>query len=531
MRRLLAAGLGFTAFHATVYAQPPGSAAPRSPVRISAARAADEPSVIVRAQAGGNLPLPPMGSPMPMPMPGGQPPMPMPMGAAPMQLGMPRPLGQGPSIREVNPQPGATLGPAVGMPAEMPHPTYVPSPYSMVPAPDLDAPLFGGSNSPRCGPGGCAPGVPTFGRLLAPYDGDPHRWWLSAEYLAWFTKSADFPALVTTSSPASAGILGNADTRVLLGNGTFGDTFHSGARFAVGRYFGCDQRWAIDGSVFFLDESSTTFRANSTEFPVLARPFTNLNQNIPFSELITSPGLSTGSATVTFNTELWGADLNIRRRLAGNACSRLDLIGGFKYVSLSEDLRIVESFTRTADSDMTIGVPEAVSGTVFDSFRTENHFYGGTVGLSGERRRGRWFTNLTGKVSMGTMEQQVIIDGGQTIALSNGTTATAVGGLLAVPGGNIGSFSRSRFAVVPEVGFNIGYQITPHCRFFVGYNFLYLSNVLRPGDQIDTDIDITRIPNFPVEGVTRLPIAKPTVPFRDRDFFAQGVNVGLQWRW
>ena len=34
-------------------------------------------------------------------------------------------------------------------------------------------------------------------------------------------------------------------------------------------------------------------------------------------------------------------------------------------------------------------------------------------------------------------------------------------------------------------------------RFFVGYNFLYIGNALRPEGLIDPDIDVARIPNFP----------------------------------
>ena len=71
----------------------------------------------------------------------------------------------------------------------------------------------------------------------------PGRWWTSGEYLMWWTQLAALPPLVTTSSPQFNGQLGVGDTRVLLG-GPFGDTFHSGARFAVGRWFGDGQvRW------------------------------------------------------------------------------------------------------------------------------------------------------------------------------------------------------------------------------------------------------------------------------------------------
>ncbi|QEL17228.1 BBP7 family outer membrane beta-barrel protein [Limnoglobus roseus] len=582
MRRLLATGFGFglAVSPSLVFAQQPGMTAPRSPVRIVAVRSTDDPTITARGQAGG-MPMPPMGSPM-SPVPMGSPiPMPMPGSGSssppPAQLGMPKPLGQGPSITEVpggrppqqpvpgmqgtpystpypyqyQPQPGypgATLGPASPVMPESPHPTtvYPQGGYGgSYPRPELDAPLFEGcyapgvqtwggyqmGGAPAPAPVAAAPAV-GYGQLLAPYGpGGMNRWWLSAEYLLWFTKSAEYPALLTTSSPAFGGIQGSGDTRTIFGNGSFGDTLHSGGRFGIGRYFGCDQRWAFDGSVFFLGTNNNSFTANSADYPVLARPFTNVNQNIPFSEVITSPGLSVGMAQIDSEISLWGAEANLRRRLAGTSCARLDLIGGFRYLDLREGVRVTETFMRTPDSPTSIGVPNAMSGTVFDSFRTVNQFYGATVGLSGELRRGRWFSNLTTKVSLGTVYQKAIIDGGQQIVFDTGAIGTASGGLLTAPGANIGTYTQNKFAVVPEVGFNLGYQVTPNCRFFVGYNFLYLSSALRPGDQIDTNLDITRIPNFPVPGVSQFPVVRPTVPLKDKDFFAQGVSFGLQWRW
>lgn len=532
MRRLLAAGLGFgfALSPLVVTAQQPAG---RSPVRLVGVRAADDGIVPARAQA----PLPPMGNPVPMPMPmgGTQPPMPMPMGSGtPAQLGMPKPLGQGPTIREApgTPMPvpmgGVTLGPAAVVPGETPHPTTTYPGGAYNPGVQLDAPLYDG-----CYPAPQATYTPpAYGQLLAPYGrGSAGRWWLSGEYLLWFTKAAEYPALLTTSSPAFAGIQGSGDTRTIFGNSSFGDTLHSGGRFAVGRYFGADQRWGLEGSAFFLATNRDSFTANSGDFPVLARPFFNVNQNIPFSEVITSPGLSTGGARIDTESALWGAEANVLRRLGCNPCSRLDLIGGFRYLDLREQVTVTESFVRTADSNTGIGVPTAAAGTVFDSFRTTNQFYGGTIGLTGERRRGRWFANLTTKVSLGTVYQTAEISGGQTITFTNGGIANYAGGLLTAPGANLGTFTQNKFAVVPEVGFKLGYQVTPYCRAFVGYNFLYLSSALRPGDQIDPNLDITRIPNFPVPGVSPFPVVRPSVPLKDKDFFAQGVSFGLQWRW
>ena len=55
---------------------------------------------------------------------------------------------------------------------------------------------------------------------------------------------------------------------------------------------------------------------------------------------------------------------------------------------------------------------------------------------------------------------------------------------------NSGSFTRNEFSVVPEIGINLGYNVTQNLRLFAGYNFLYWTNVLRVADQVDTTLNV-----------------------------------------
>ena len=166
---------------------------------------------------------------------------------------------------------------------------------------------------------------------------------------------------------------------------------------------------------------------------------------------------------------------------------------------------------------------------VFDSFETRNQFYGGQVGARAEYRRGPWFLDLRGMVALGNTRQSVTINGGQAVTDANGTTTLFTGGLLALPT-NIGRVTRDRFTVVPELTINVGWQVSPLMRIFVGYNFLFWSNVLRPGDQIDRVVDVTQIPNF---RTTAMPtgLARPGVPLEGTSFWAQGLNFGLELRY
>ena len=110
------------------------------------------------------------------------------------------------------------------------------------------------------------------------------------------------------------------------------------------------------------------------------------------------------------------------------------------------------------------------------------------------------------------------------------TTFSAPGGLLA-QSTNIGHHSNDKFAAVPELDLNIGYQINDHWRAFVGYSFLYASNVVRPGDQIDRRVNPNLIPVIGGGATTPTGPSNPMVTGAHSDFWAQGANVGLEFRY
>ena len=112
----------------------------------------------------------------------------------------------------------------------------------------------------------------------------------------------------------------------------------------------------------------------------------------------------------------------------------------------------------------------------------------------------------------------------------DGTRRVVAGGLLGLSS-NIGNSHKDHFSFVPEVGMNVGYQVNDNIRIFGGYNFLYWTGVMRPGDQIDRSLDVTKIPNFPVAGTPAMGQPRPTVPFRTSDFWAQGITVGIEFRY
>ena len=161
-----------------------------------------------------------------------------------------------------------------------------------------------------------------------------------------------------------------------------------------------------------------------------------------------------------------------------------------------------------------------------DKFSTRNRFYGAQLGIDGEYRWRNWIFSGRGKIGLGTTHETADINGSTLFTSQMGmTTVIPNSGLLAQPT-NVGRTKHSSFAAVPEVGLKIGYQFTEHLRVTVGYDFLYWSRVARPGQQIDTLVNTSQL--LGQGGATVVP-ANPARIFRDTDYWAQGINLGLEF--
>ena len=371
--------------------------------------------------------------------------------------------------------------------------------------------------------------------------------WARADYLLWWAKGMDIPPLVTAGS---TGILGDDDTTILYGGDQILDDARSGLRLTLGGWLDCNRRYGIEGDYWYLGEKSTRFLAESDEggSPALFRPFYNVNpRNDDGSfdpparadaELVSLPDVLQGAVQVNAFSELSGAGIRFRRRLCCasscvsycDACcrqhvvprsTRLDFLIGYRYLRLHEGLSVRETLTSL------LLMPDEGSFGIVDSFDTSNNFHGVDLGVMWEGSWGRWSLDLLGKLALGNIEQVVKINGQTTIANSLASDGEYVGGLLAQRT-NIGDYHRDVFGVLPELGVTLGYQVTCHWRVTAGYSFLYLSRVVRPGEQIGLDVNPDLLPPefTPFDGPER-----PEFTFQDTDFWAQGLNFGLQCRW
>jgi hypothetical protein len=332
-----------------------------------------------------------------------------------------------------------------------------------------------------------------------------------------------------TSSPAgtpavSAGLLGLPTTTVLLDQNNLQNDLHSGVRFTLGFWLPCYSDIGFEATCFGLASRGGRFSAQSEGDPILARPFVDANTGQEIAELVAFPGALKGSVTVDHSTRLWGVEANVRHKLFCGPCCHFDLLYGYRHAELDDTFNITENLVFLP------GTENEQSIVVRDSFSTRNSFNGGQIGLEWEQRLWRrWFLNLHGKVALGDVHQVINIAGTTTTAFTNGSSPPTFSnvGVAALPS-NIGRHTQDRFAVMPEFGLKFGIDICDHLRAWVGYDILWISDVVRAGEQIDRTIN----PNLlPTATGPRTGPQRPLVPFRQQTFWAQGLNLGLELRY
>ncbi len=349
---------------------------------------------------------------------------------------------------------------------------------------------------------------------------------VQAEYLLWWANKPNIPVLATTNSLGQPGFLGQPGTQNLLGPGKFGPEFRDGFRIRTGGWLDECALLGFDASFFFLGRKSESASFDSGQFPIITRPFFAPNFNSEFGEIVAQPNLATGRLDVTTDSFLWGADINFRKGICRTCDRTTGWFAGYRHLNLTERLTIAETITASGPLS-----PDPIGTKIFvqDRFETRNQFHGGQVGGFWNRKFDRFDWDLRAGVALGVTQQTVEIDGFQQRTRPGQATQNFRGGLLAT-GPNLGSFTQSKFSVVPEITTSLGYRVLPNLRLYAGYNFLYWSNVIRPGDQIDRVVDVALVPNPPA-GVPATGNPRPLPTFRQSDFWAQGVQFGVEFRW
>jgi hypothetical protein len=346
----------------------------------------------------------------------------------------------------------------------------------------------------------------------------------SAEYLLWWVRDVRLPPLITAGSAADPrpAALGQTGTTVLSPDRVDTDS-HSGGRFGAGYWLTLDHSLGVDGSFFFLGQRSTSFGAGSQATRVLGRPFFDAATGIEKAGLTSFPGTERGFINDRVSSQLWGYDLNVQSQVLTGPGYRASLLAGFRSLQLSEGYRgeRISEFNppapgfRSTDQDAVM------------SFAARNCFYGGQVGARADCALGAFSLSGWGKLALGSNHEIGNVGGSFYSTGPAGTVLVPFGGL-ALPSIN-GRHVRDVFAVVPELGVTVGYNITPYLRATFGYSFLYLSDAMRPGEMIDRAVTPSTVPP-PLGGTGPPGPVRPIFPDKGTEFWAQGLSFGLQLR-
>ncbi len=354
------------------------------------------------------------------------------------------------------------------------------------------------------------------------------QWYGQADFLIWWTQGNRVPPLVTTSPNGTprpqAGVLGQPGTQILSGGNSIDGNYRPGARFTMGRWLNPCHSAGLEVTWFTLGDGSNSgnFFASSTGDPILARPFFNTQNAANDAQLVAFPNIIEGAVQVQTSSEMHSVSVDLRRNWRNTCRTRIDLLGGYRFVRFREGIAIREDLNSTDPGGV---VPIGTTFDIVDAFNARNDFNGGEIGLSTLLKRGCWSLDMLTKLAFGNMHQRVAIDGSTVVAVpGNGATQSA-GGLLALPT-NIGVQSRDRFALIPELNLNCRYQYSEQLSLEAGYSLLWITDVARSGSQIDTNVNPTYLPG--VGGTPTGPVV-PSNPMNTTSMWAQGLNVGVAW--
>jgi hypothetical protein len=355
--------------------------------------------------------------------------------------------------------------------------------------------------------------------------------WVRGDWLSWSFRDMPVPPLIVSGDPtqANAGIPGGGNVRALVGPTRDLGQFN-GARLAFGSWFdpAGELGGEITGTVFARNGTSDSFAGSATQ--TLSVPVVGTNGLVGVYDF-SFPGTTSGALVLNTATQLWGAEANLLRRWYGDGCLSVDTLFGYRYLQLVERIELLGRAT-PVPGNATFGGAQVHGGAsllTFDSFRTRTEFHGAQIGGRVEYRRDMFTLTAFGKGGVGATVQTLRVAGNTTLLGANGSRTTLPGGVRALPS-NMGRDTNTDFSLLGETGIEIGLQLTKHASLRVGYNLLYVTDVLRPANVISPVVSLGQVPIDPTFG-TATGAARPVTVFRASDFLAHGLTVGAVFDW
>jgi hypothetical protein len=364
---------------------------------------------------------------------------------------------------------------------------------------------------------------PSSGDISWESDSPSDHFYSSFEATIWRLRDMRLPVLATSDNQLvglAPGAMGNPTTSAILGGDSQGTQEHVGSRILAGMWLDPEKSCAFEAEYFFLSQSSRTLLTASPGdafgTATVFRPFFDVAVGAESSLFIAGPGLA-GGINVNLMQRMQGSEANFRCMLGRSPNLHVDLIGGFRYLAIDESLDI-----GTASVDPLGAIPTFLSA---ESFSARNRFYGGQFGTDVKVLRGAWSFDLLAKIAFGVMDETVNINGTSAMIdpVTGAVLATGPATLLAQTT-NIGRYGKDEFCIVPQIDFTVGYAVSNNLTLTAGYSGLYVSGVTRPGDAIDRNSTV------PTIGIPPAAAAQPAFAFRATEFWAQGIRVGLIYR-
>ena len=337
--------------------------------------------------------------------------------------------------------------------------------------------------------------------------------WHTLELLLFWPRAAPLPPLVAAGS----------SSQVLIGGHALDTAAVGGGRFTVGFAVNPEATAGLAVSYLFLGTAAADQTVGDLRSPAaqtVGRPVVRADTGQPTLLPVTGPGGPAGTVRVATATRVTGWEVGGVTNLYASSRARVNALAGYRYFMANEGLRVEQLALVHGRNE---------SPTLFaaaDQFDAHNRFHGGQFGLSADFTRGSAFIEASGKVALG-QGLSVVRVSGRTVAVGPAGVRHDPAGVLAQPS-NSGRFVRGGFAVLPEGTLKVGYRLADRSRFYVGYDFLYLSEAARPGRQVDLTLLPGEVPLLGGAGGT----ADRPAPVLDRgEFWVQGLTFGLEYRY
>jgi hypothetical protein len=376
---------------------------------------------------------------------------------------------------------------------------------------------------------------------------DQNCLFLKLDYLHWWVRHDNLSQVIFTTDgqPSIAndfGALFQPNTQIVGG----GDGLHTGTLNGIRATLGINPKCWIPMELtgFFVQstQAKTFVQSGVGGDPLFARSIYSvdpaLNQEVVY--LISFPGFAFGQGGILTSTTLYGGEVDA---YAWHFCGSPDTIGpvidftvGARYAALNEGITIFNNI-----STLSAAFPLVFNNQFFgpgfttgvrDSFSTRNQFYGAQVGFRASFPVCSFFNlEFKGNTGVGLNHQLVNTTGFSYLfapanpSLLPPPPTVLTGGIQAVPS-NIGRFTQNKISTIDDFQIALEFPICNWCALSLGYDFMFWSTVIRPGDQIQRLVDTRQVPtdlNFQ-SGIVS---TQPYRPNALTNFWAEGLTLSI----